>query len=86
MVSAGDFAPIVVQTTACGGAGSVLFVEKSWEASLWSVVLRKAGYQEPSVTPNHDLMRHILLYSFDWLKVPRYSFGTLLRVCFLFVR
>jgi hypothetical protein len=25
MVSAGDFAPIVVQTTACGGAGSVLF-------------------------------------------------------------
>jgi hypothetical protein len=65
---------------------SVLFVEKSWEASLWSVVLRKGGYQEPSVTPNHDLIRHILLYSFDWLKVPRYSFGTLLRVCFLFVR
>jgi hypothetical protein len=81
MVSAGNFAPIVVQTTACGGAGSVrfgsvlfcsvLFVGKSWEASLWTV-LRKGGY--------------ILLYSFDWLKVPGYSFGTLLRVCFLFVR
>jgi hypothetical protein len=25
MVSAGNFAPIVVQTTACGGAGSVRF-------------------------------------------------------------